>query len=1250
MKSKNNLLVSFLLVVSLILSPCCSVCADSSGDLSDEQLEKIEEDASVEVQENTEPEDSLVPDEENLLSVENIEENNDIQTLVQDTAYQGKAVDDSGNFTNVVVFVEFADTVHNHTDSIWGECYRKNPNLLGLFQGDDAHPRAMKRYLQNISFGQMEVANIFPQYSADENKIYPYVLKNNTDYYADDRVNGDTHIIQEVTEILASSNQISLDINLDRNSDGCIDNLMIIVPCETGNKNEKFYGHKSVYSGTETVNSKQIAHYTLLPEGSVYLGSGQSGVMIHEFLHTLGCPDLYIVEGGTTGCVPVGNWDIMATTSMYVQYPLAYLRAEYLNWFTIPIVTDSKQKYSLYAASTATSNTKNNQAVILKTDYSSSEFFVLEYRKKGVQDSADPTKQDYDCKIPGSGLVIYRVNVGVKEGNSFAPPYMIYIFGQNDTSDDNGYEKADYSRMQTSFLSSESGRTSYGSSDKNDALAENALTYSDGTNSGIVISNVGSAQEDQISFDITFTDTDEASKWTLESEDTTGLSMSVLDSCRNDNGDLLYLAQTDYASGLSALLEYSDGKWTQTAEGPKGRGHKIGIYGGEIYVAYLDTSNYVRLAKWNGNEWVQLFKSTDCANEIALETSSKSVCFTYANQNGDAVYAFEYSESAGIKKLGDKVGKSTGGAANAVLCVEGEDIVIGYREAFNNNYLYVKKYDRKTDSWNALLDGTMQGNSVVVNQKGSLVYLLKNGTTYGNNGSYLYVYDLNSTNGSWIQVGANEVTTQSVHEADICFNSSIPYIAYSDGNSKAYVMEYKNEQWSQLGIRVSNQNMSGLKVYYENEKIYTTFLDLVTGRITVRSFVVKGEQENIPIDSVILNKENSILSLGESEVLTAVVIPANATELKILTWSSSNSSVAAVDSNGKVTGKKVGNAVISVQTSNGKTASCNFEIVNSNWRKNTIGYWYRNPDGSYPYNQWKYIDGFWYYFDPSGYRVTGWKLLGNTWYYMQDDGKMVTGDRTIGNSEYYFATSGAMVKGWQQRENNWYYYSSSGAMLKEAWELLGGNWFYFACDGKMVTGEKTIGGQSYFFMDSGAMMKGWLKRNNIWYYYLPGGAMVKSSWQLLGGIWYYFEDDGKMVTGEERIGGQDYYFNANGGMVKGWVWRNNNWYYYLPGGAMAKGGWQQLEGVWYYFEDSGKMVTGEKIIGEKEYYFKSNGAMVKGWLQKEDNWYYYLSNGEMVKGEWKFLGGGWYYLKEDGRMAVSEWIDKYYVDSNGRMV
>ena len=43
---------------------------------------------------------------------------------------------------------------------------------------------------------------------------------------------------------------------------------------------------------------------------------------------------------------------------------------------------------------------------------------------------------------------------------------------------------------------------------------------------------------------------------------------------------------------------------------------------------------------------------------------------------------------------------------------------------------------------------------------------------------------------------------------------------------------------------------------------------------------------------------------------TAVVIPANATELKILTWSSSNSSVAAVDSNGKVTGKKVGKSLI----------------------------------------------------------------------------------------------------------------------------------------------------------------------------------------------------------------------------------------------------------------------------------------------------------------------------------------------------
>lgn len=37
------------------------------------------------------------------------------------------------------------------------------------------------------------------------------------------------------------------------------------------------------------------------------------------------------------------------------------------------------------------------------------------------------------------------------------------------------------------------------------------------------------------------------------------------------------------------------------------------------------------------------------------------------------------------------------------------------------------------------------------------------------------------------------------------------------------------------------------------------------------------------------------------------------------------------------------------------------------WQENTVGWWYQNDDGSYPTNNWQWIDGRSYYFDSQGY-------------------------------------------------------------------------------------------------------------------------------------------------------------------------------------------------------------------------------------------------------------------------------------------
>ena len=101
-----------------------------------------------------------------------------------------------------------------------------------------------------------------------------------------------------------------------------------------------------------------------------------------------------------------------------------------------------------------------------------------------------------------------------------------------------------------------------------------------------------------------------------------------------------------------------------------------------------------------------------------------------------------------------------------------------------------------------------------------------------------------------------------------------------------------------------------IKPYYANEN----------GEIQDAISTVKVSGVTIDPSSIILNIDASI-------TLTATVTPENAAD-KSVTWSSSNESVATVEQNGKISAVGVGEATITVTTTDGgKTATCKV-IVN----------------------------------------------------------------------------------------------------------------------------------------------------------------------------------------------------------------------------------------------------------------------------------------------------------------------------------
>ncbi len=87
----------------------------------------------------------------------------------------------------------------------------------------------------------------------------------------------------------------------------------------------------------------------------------------------------------------------------------------------------------------------------------------------------------------------------------------------------------------------------------------------------------------------------------------------------------------------------------------------------------------------------------------------------------------------------------------------------------------------------------------------------------------------------------------------------------------------------------------------------------VTARLGSYSITYRVTVGIIPLTSISLNQNDFELRKGDSETLTYTLTEEDTTEAEDAVWSSSDTNVATVDSNGKVTGKSAGEAVITVR-------------------------------------------------------------------------------------------------------------------------------------------------------------------------------------------------------------------------------------------------------------------------------------------------------------------------------------------------
>lgn len=116
------------------------------------------------------------------------------------------------------------------------------------------------------------------------------------------------------------------------------------------------------------------------------------------------------------------------------------------------------------------------------------------------------------------------------------------------------------------------------------------------------------------------------------------------------------------------------------------------------------------------------------------------------------------------------------------------------------------------------------------------------------------------------------------------------------------------------------------------KKTFIAYIIIVAAFICVLGLMGCGTVENdrdemptVTAAKVTLNKTAITLEVGQSETLTAAILPENATE-KQVTWTSSVPEAVTVDGNGKVTAASAGEAVVTVRVGN-ISATCNVKVT-----------------------------------------------------------------------------------------------------------------------------------------------------------------------------------------------------------------------------------------------------------------------------------------------------------------------------------
>lgn len=338
-----------------------------------------------------------------------------------------------GTINNVFIFIRFLGQ-SEYTTSV--SSYETMCNstvsesMHGYFLADSNNQLNV-----NATFSPNPVGGIVRSFQDGHNRGYfsPYNATTNPQGYADEDTGRARMHAMFRAAVNSVGSSVPSSLNVDGDGDGFVDNVTFVMQGDPDPvwssmlwPQQWFLEYMPTIFETVYINNKIVRTYNIQLSNMlidpVYSSIVGTGVLCHEFSHSIGFPDLYHYSGD--GFNPVGPWEVMGSTGTIPQPHFTFAKQKYGRWTgSIPEITPTANPITYTLAAI-------NDSPFAAYKIASSmpnQFYVLEYRNQAGA---------YGSAFPGTGLIVYRVTqyyqIGPMtfpiEGNKDGPPDEFYVY------------------------------------------------------------------------------------------------------------------------------------------------------------------------------------------------------------------------------------------------------------------------------------------------------------------------------------------------------------------------------------------------------------------------------------------------------------------------------------------------------------------------------------------------------------------------------------------------------------------------------------------------------------------------------------------------------------------------------------------------------------------------------------------------------------------------------------------------------